>query len=90
MNIVTTVDFEKNPIEAANKLLENVNNIISGVIKISERARLTLNEVNDCKSLLLASLKENNFDKIEKSFKKLMQSVLTKKEFDAIFKVKQN
>ncbi len=60
--------------ENYKKLIEKTEDFETEKVKISEEV----------------TKKENNFDKIEKSFKKLMQSVLTKKEFDAIFKVKQN
>ncbi len=75
---VTVAKEFKNALNVANenykKLIEKSEDFETEKVKISE-------EVTE---------KENNFDKIEKSFKKLIQSILTKKEFDAIFKVKQN
>lgn len=66
----------KNDLNVANenykKLIDKSEDFETEKVKISE-------ELTE---------KENNFNKIEKSFKKLIQSILTKKEFDAIFKIK--
>ncbi len=75
---ITIAKGYKNDLDVANenykKLIDKSEELETAKVKASEK---------------LAE-KEDDFNKVEKKFKKLMQSVLTKKEFDKIFKVKQN